>query len=136
MLSQPKKTKFKKNKKNYLSHYIETKSNRLTKGLIGLKALESTRLTSRQIESVRQSMNRNLNRKGKIWLHMFPHISVTEKPTENRMGKGKGSVAYWFTPIKVGTIFLEIGGVSFLKAKQALLKGAKKLPIKTKIMIR
>jgi large subunit ribosomal protein L16 len=136
MLLQPKKTKFKKFKKKYLSNYIETKSNTLTKGLIGLKSLEKTRLTSRQIESVRQSINRNLNRKGKIWLPIFPHICATEKPTENRMGKGKGSVAYWFTPIKIGTILIEIGGVPLLKAKQALLKGSKKLPIKTKIIIR
>jgi large subunit ribosomal protein L16 len=136
MLLQPKKTKFKKFKKNYLTNCIETKANKLTKGLIGLKALESTRLTSRQIESVRQCVNRELNRKGKIWLNIFPHISVTAKPTENRMGKGKGAVSYWCIPIKIGTILLEIGGVSFFKAKQALLKGSNKLPIKTKIMVR
>jgi len=136
MLLQPKKTKFKKFKKNYLVNCIETKANQLTKGLVGLKILESTRLTSRQLESIRQSVNRNLNRKGKIWFNIFPNISVTAKPTENRMGKGKGSVSYWFAPVKVGTILLEIGGVPFIKAKQALLKGAKKLPIKTKIIIR
>jgi large subunit ribosomal protein L16 len=136
MLLQPKKTKFKKFKKNYLTNYIETKANKLTKGLIGLKALESARLTSRQIESVRQCVNRELNRKGKIWLNIFPHIAVTAKPTENRMGKGKGAVSYWCIPIKIGTILLEIGGVSFFKAKQALLKGSNKLPIKTKIIVR
>jgi len=136
MLLQPKKIKKTKFKKNYLSNCIETKANRLSKGLIGLKALESTRLTSRQIESIRQSVNRNLSRKGKIWFNVFPNISATSKPTENRMGKGKGSIDYWFAPVKVGTILLEIGGVPFLKAKQALAKGAKKLPIKTKIIIR
>lgn len=136
MLLQPKRTKFKKFKKNYLVHPIETKAYRLTKGFIGLKALESLRLTSRQIEAVRQCVNRELNRRGKIWLTIFPHIPVSEKPTENRMGKGKGAISYWCVPVKVGTIILEIGGVSQLKAKQALTKGANKLPIKTKIIIR
>ena len=136
MLLQPKKTKFKKFKKNYLSNCRQTNSTKLTSGIVGLKAIESIRLTARQIEAVRQIINRTLNRKGKIWLKIFPHIAVTSKPTENRMGKGKGSVDYWIFPVKNGTILVEIGGVSISKAKYALAKGAKKLPIKTKIIIR
>jgi large subunit ribosomal protein L16 len=80
-------------------------------------------------------MNRDLKRRGKIWLKIFPHIPVTQTPTENRMGKGKGSIAYWCAPIKVGTVLFEITGVPFVKAKQALLKGSNKLSIKTKIII-
>ena len=92
MLLQPKKTKFKKLKKNYLSHNLETKSYKLINGFIGLKAVESIRLTARQIEAVRKCVNRELGRKGKVWINIFPHIPVTSKPSENRMGKGKGSV--------------------------------------------
>lgn len=135
MLLQPKKTKFKKFKKNYLSHTLETKAYKLEHGFIGLKAIESRRITSRQIESVRQCMNRDLKRKGKIWIKFFPHIPVSQTPTENRMGKGKGSIAYWCAPIKIGVVLFEITGVPFAKAKQALLKGSNKLPIKTKIII-
>jgi large subunit ribosomal protein L16 len=136
MLLQPKKTKFKKFKKKYIKHKVETKNFSLTKGTVGLKALESFRLTARQVEAVRQCINRELQRKGHIWLGVFPQISVTKTPTENRMGKGKGAIAYWCAPVKVGTILLEIGGVSLFKAKQALLKGSTKLPIKTKVITR
>lgn len=135
MLLQPKKTKFKKFKKNYLSNSLETKSCALDHGFIGLKAMESQRLTSRQIEAARQCMTRELKRRGKIWIKVFPHIPVTQTPTENRMGKGKGSVSYWCAPVKVGFILFEITGVSFIKAKQALIKGSNKLPIKTKVIV-
>jgi len=136
MLLQPKKTKFKKLKKNYLSHTLETKSYKLTNGFIGLKAVESIRLTARQIEAVRKCVNRELGRKGKVWINIFPHIPVTSKPSENRMGKGKGSVDYWCAPVKIGTVLFEICGVSFQKAKRALIKGSHKLPIKTKIIFK
>jgi large subunit ribosomal protein L16 len=135
MLLQPRQFKHRKLKKRYLNNQlIETKSNFLRFGEIGLKALAGTRLTARQIESVRQCINRNLSRKGKIWITVFPSIPVTSKPTENRMGKGKGSVSYWSAPIKAGTILFEITGVSQTQAKVALLKGASKLPIPTKIV--
>lgn len=136
MLLQPKKTKFKKFKKDYLSHKIETKSCKLKHGFIGLKSLESIRLTARQIESVRKCVNRELGRKGKVWINIFPYIPVTGKPSENRMGKGKGSINYWCSPVKVGSVLFEICGVSSAKAKKALLKGSHKLPIKTKIIFR
>jgi large subunit ribosomal protein L16 len=136
MLLQPKKIKFKKLKKNYLSNLNKTSLSKLHHGFIGLKALSSTRINSRQIEAVRQTINRELSRKGKIWINIFPHTPVTQTPTENRMGKGKGSVSYWCAPIKVGTLLFEINGVSTFKAKQALKKGASKLSIKTEIITR
>ena len=136
MLLQPKKTKFKKFKKIYLKNILETRAFQLNKGIIGLKALNSLRLTSRQIEAARQCINRELGRRGKIWINIFPHISVTSKPTENRMGKGKGSISYWCAPVKIGTILFEIAGVTLIKAARALMKGKNKLPIKTKIVIR
>ena len=136
MLLQPKKTKYKKQKKNYLGHNLETRACKLHQGSIGLKAAQSLRLTSRQIEAVRQCVNRELGRKGKIWVNIFPHIPVSAKPTENRMGKGKGAISYWCSPIKIGTILFEITGVPLIKARQALIKGSNKLPIKTKIIIK
>ena len=86
--------------------------------------MEATKLTAKQIESVRQTVNRQLNRKGKVWVRVFPHIPVTSKPTENRMGKGKGSVDYWCAPVKAGTILFEVGGnASNVKILEALKKG-------------
>ena len=136
MLSQPNKTKYKKLKKKYLVNCLETRSYKLHQGFIGLKAVETLRITARQIEAVRQCVNRELGRRGKIWINIFPHIPVTSKPTENRLGKGKGAVSYWCAPVKIGTILFEITGVSLVKAKQALLKGSNKLPIKTRIVLK
>jgi len=134
MLKQPKQTKFKKLKKTYLKNCLETRSFCLRKGFVGLKAGESLRITARQIEALRQCISRELKRRGKIWINIFPNIPVCSKPTENRMGKGKGSVDYWCAPVKVGAILIEIGGVPFFKAKQALLKGRNKLPIKARLV--
>ena len=135
MLLQPKQVKYRKLKKRYLKNQlVETKSNYLRYGSIGLKAVKAGRLTARQLESVRQCINRNLSRKGKIWITVFPSISVTSKPTENRMGKGKGNVDYWSVHVKAGTILFEISGVALLQAKAALSKGASKLPVTTKII--
>ena len=136
MLLQPKKTKFKKFKKTYLRNCLETRSFKFNQGLIGLKVLSSLRLTSRQIESARQCINRELGRRGRIWINIFPHIAVSSKPTENRMGKGKGAVSYWCAPVKIGTILFEIAGVSITKATRALSKGKNKLPVKTRIVSR
>lgn len=134
MLLRPKKTKYKKLKKRYLKNQlVETKSFTLKHGQIGLKILSACKLTARQIEAVRQCVSRDLNRKGKIWINVFPSISVTAKPTENRMGKGKGSVDHWIAPVKAGSILLEIAGVPIAKAKLALRKGGSKLPIATKL---
>jgi large subunit ribosomal protein L16 len=135
MSLQPKRSNFKKLRKNYIKNCLETKSFELRHGTAGLKALSSMRVTSRQIEAVRQCINRNLGRRGKIWINIFPHIPVTKKPTENRMGKGKGSVSFWCAPVKVGAILFEITGVSSTMAKKALMKGGNKLPVKTKVII-
>lgn len=135
MLSAPKKTKFKKFKKRYFrSQIIETKMNKLIFGSIGLKAQESSKITARQIESVRQCINRNLQRKGKIWLRIFPFIGVTAKPTENRMGKGKGNISHWVSFIKAGSILFEVTGVPKNIAVKALLKASNKFSLKSKII--
>ena len=136
MLLQPKRTKFKKLRKNYLRNLIEKGSFRLRFGSIALQAIESCRLTSRQLEATRQCIRRHLGRKGKIWIKIFPQIPVTRKPISTRMGKGKGSISFWCSPIKVGAVLFEICGVSLYKAEHAFIKGSYKLPIKTRILLR
>lgn len=135
MFLQPKRTKYKKLKKVYLSKLLATSCFKLQFGNFGIKVLEATKLTAKQIESIRQTVNRQLNRKGKVWVRVFPHIPVTSKPTENRMGKGKGSVDYWCAPVKAGTILFEVGGnVPHVKIIEALKKGCSKLQVRTRII--
>jgi large subunit ribosomal protein L16 len=135
MFLQPKRTKYKKLKKVYLTKLLATSRSTLEFGNYGIKVLEATKLTAKQIESIRQTVNRQLDRKGKVWVRIFPHIPVTSKPTENRMGKGKGSVDYWCAPIKAGTIVFEVGGnVSGIKIIEALRKGCSKLPVRARII--
>lgn len=132
MLLQPKKTKYKKVQKGKLSKY-HFHSNRLKFGIIGLKAVKSTIITSRQIEAARQSIVRKLNKKGKLWIRIFPDIPITAKPTEVRMGKGKGNLSHWGAKIKAGTVLFELCGVSKNTAITAFKTGGSKLPTKTLI---
>jgi large subunit ribosomal protein L16 len=137
MILQPKRTKFKKYRKKYLKNLQTTKRSKLCFGEFGLKVLESSRLTARQIESVRQTINRTLRRKCKVWIMVFPHIPVTKKPNENRMGKGKGRISFWCAPVRAGTVLFEISGrASVKKIVSALKKGGAKLPVKTKLITR
>lgn len=133
MLLQPKKTKFKKLHKNKLKK-LEYSANSLGFGSIGLQALNSGCISSRQIEATRQAINRKLKRTGKIWIKIFPHISITAKPIEVRMGKGKGAVKHWVAKVKKGTVLFEIDGVPKKLAIAAFHTGSAKLPIKTKII--
>jgi large subunit ribosomal protein L16 len=105
-------------------------------GAYGLKALEPERVTSRQIEATRRAITRHMKRAGRVWIRIFPDVPVTKKPTEVRMGKGKGSVEFWAAKVKPGRIMFEIDGVSDTVARQALALGAAKLPIKTRIVRR
>lgn len=134
---QPKKYKYKKLKKRYLRNQkIETKANSLKFGLVGLKILESGKFTAKKIETLRQTINRFLNRKGKVWIRVFPDIPVSAKPSENRMGKGKGNIDRWVAFMKAGTMLFEIDGVSLQRARIALQKAQKKIFLKTKIVFR
>ena len=128
----PKRRKFRKSFKNKIKG-LEY-NNSLSFGSYGLKALEGCRITSRQIEAARRAITRKMKREGRVWIQIFPHIPVTEKPTEVRMGKGKGSVSYWAISVKPGKIIFEVAGISAELAKQALKYGAGKLPIKTKFI--
>jgi len=132
MFLQPKQSKYKKTKKGKLSKF-EFKSNILKFGTVGLKATESGTITARQIEAARQAINRKIKRKGKIWIRIFPHLPITKKPTEVRMGKGKGAVTHWATKVKGGTVLFEICGINTNIAINAFKTGGAKLPVKTVI---
>lgn len=100
-------------------------------GSYGLRALESCRITEKQIEACRVAITRRIKRIGKVWIRIFPDIPVSAKPTEVRMGKGKGAIDYWMCRVKKGKVMFEIDGVSIELAKKALTLGASKLPIPT-----
>ena len=132
---QPKKTKFRKQFKGRI-HGVAKGGTDLNFGQFGLKALEPERVTARQIEAARRAITREMKRQGRVWIRVFPDVPVTQKPTEVRMGSGKGAPEYWVARIKPGRIMFEIDGVSLDTAREALTLGAAKLPIKTKIVSR
>jgi len=112
------------------------RGNQLAFGSFGIKALEETWITGRQIEAARQAVTRFMKREGQIWIRIFPDKPITKKPAEVRMGKGKGAPEAFVAPVTPGRILIEAEGVSFEVAKEALRLGAQKLPIKTKFIVR
>ena len=132
---QPKKTKFRKAHKGRIHGKAKGGSD-LNFGAYGLKALEPGRITARQIEAARRAITRAMKRAGKVWIRVFPDVPVSKKPTEVRMGKGKGSVEYWACRVKPGRIMFEVDGVAGPIAKEAFLLAAAKLPIATKVVAR
>ncbi len=132
---QPKRTKFRKAHKGRI-HGAAKGGFTLNFGSYGLKAVEPERITARQIEATRRAITRHMKRAGRVWIRVFPDLPVSKKPTEVRMGKGKGSPEYWVAKVKPGRIMFEIDGVSDEIAREALRLGAAKLPIKTRIVTR
>lgn len=132
---QPKRTKFRKLHKGRI-HGVAKGGTDLNFGQFGLKALEPERITARQIEAARRAMTRHMKRAGRVWIRIFPDLPVTKKPTEVRMGKGKGSVEFWAARVKPGRVMFEIDGVNEETAREALRLAAMKLPIKTKFITR
>ncbi|QBY02353.1 50S ribosomal protein L16 [Rhodophyticola sp. CCM32] len=132
---QPKRTKFRKQFKGRIKGEAKGGSD-LTFGTYGLKALQPERVTARQIEAARRAMTRHMKRQGRVWIRIFPDVPVTSKPTEVRMGKGKGSVDFWACKVKPGRIMFEIDGVSEPVAREALRLAAMKLPVKTRTVVR
>ena len=112
------------------------KGHEVSYGQFGLQALECGWITSRQIEAARIAMTRYIKRGGQVWIKIFPHKPVTEKPAETRMGSGKGSPEYWVAVVKPGRIMFEIAGVSEELAREAMRLAQHKLPIKTKFVKR
>lgn len=129
MLS-PKRTKYRKYQKGRIRGE-EHRATKITFGEYAIVALEPVRMTARQIEAARKAINRRVKKIGKLWIKVFPDIPVTSKPTEVRMGKGKGAVDHWVCRVKPGKVLFELGGVSLDLAKEALRAGSAKLPIKT-----
>lgn len=131
MFLQPNRVKYKKIKKGKLVKF--SYKNNLNFGTIGLKALESGFISARQLESARQAMVRKIKKKGKLWIKIFPNLSITKKPAEVRMGKGKGNVSHWVAKIRGGSVLFEVCGINRKNAIKAFKTGSAKLPVKTQI---
>lgn len=132
---QPKRTKFRKQFKGRI-HGASKGATSLDFGTFGLKAMEPERVTARQIEAARRAITRQMKRQGRVWIRVFPDVPVSSKPTEVRMGKGKGAPEYWAARVHPGRILFEIDGVSPEVAAEALRLGAAKLPIRTRFVAR
>jgi large subunit ribosomal protein L16 len=132
---QPKKTKYKK----YQKGRLKLKTNSLLSlnfGSFGLKSLESGCIKSSQIEAVRRNIKRKIKKFGKIWINIFPNFPITSKPSEVRMGKGKGNVNYWVSKISPGQILFEVSGQDQQLIKDSLKSASNKLSVKTFIIKR
>jgi large subunit ribosomal protein L16 len=105
-------------------------------GDFGMQALERGRITHRQIEACRVAITRHFQRKGKVWIRIFPDKPVTKKPAETRMGKGKGAPDHWVAVIRPGRVLFEVGGVTREEAQTALRLASAKLPLKTRFVDR
>ena len=132
---QPTRTKYRKAHKGRI-HGNASRGEILNYGSYGLKAMQPDRIISKQIEAARVALTRYMKRTGKVWLRIFPNIPVSKKPTEVRMGKGKGAPEFWACRVKPGRIIFEVDGVSESVAREALYKASTKLPIKTKFIKR
>jgi len=129
----PKKLKYRKQFKGRIKGKA-TKGNSIEFGEYGLQATQKGKITSRQIEAARIAINRSLRRGGKVFIRIFPHKPITQRPAETRMGKGKGAVEFYVAPIKEGSILYEVRGVSEDKAREALRLASHKLPVKCKFV--
>ncbi len=131
----PSRVKYRKHHLRVIKGISEGAKN-LHYGDYGLKTLEAGYITQRQIEACRLTLSRFLKHGGKIWIRIFPDLSVTKKPAESRMGKGKGDPAYWCAAVQKGRILFEVEGLSKEDAIEALRQVSFKLPLRTKIVTR
>ncbi|MCX6229072.1 MAG: 50S ribosomal protein L16 [Bacteroidia bacterium] len=132
---QPKKVKFRRVQKGKLKGNAG-RGNQLSFGSFGIKSLETAWLTGRQIEAARVAVTRHMQRQGQIWIRIFPDKPITKKPAEVRMGKGKGAPEGFVATVTPGRIIIEVEGVAFGLAKEALRLAAQKLPVTTKFVVR
>ena len=131
---QPKRTKFRKMQKGRMKG-LSQRGNILSNGMFGIKSIDTSFLTSRQIEAARVAATRYMKREGQLWIKIFPDKPITKKPLEVRMGKGKGAPEYFVAVVKPGRIMFEVAGVPHDVAKEALRLAAQKLPVKTRFII-
>ncbi|NQW43104.1 MAG: 50S ribosomal protein L16 [Bacteroidetes bacterium] len=134
MLS-PKRTKFRKQHKGKVKG-LATRGHRLSFGTFGLKSMEASWITARQIEAARVALTRHMKREGQVWIRIFPDKPITKKPAEVRMGKGKGAPEYWVAVVKPGTIMFEVTGVSMEIAEHGIALAAQKLPVATRFVVK
>ncbi|MBP9827622.1 50S ribosomal protein L16 [Patescibacteria group bacterium] len=133
----PKKMKYRKwQKRHAKDNRVATQKTDVSFGTFGLKAITGSWVTARQIEAARRAMTRAIKRGGKIWIRIFPDNPVTNHGAEAPMGKGKGGVDYYMTPVRAGTVMFEMDGVTEEVAREAFRLAAYKLPVKTKIITR
>ena len=132
---QPKRTKYRKTHRRYPDG-VARKGNSVAFGQFGLQATTGSWITARQIEAARIAMTRHIKRGGKVWIRIFPQLSVTKKPAETRMGKGKGAPDHWVAVVKAGTVMFEIGGVTEEMAREAMRLAGHKLPVRSRFMKR
>lgn len=132
---QPKRTKFRKAHKGRIKGMAKGGTS-LNFGAYGLKATTPERVTARQIEAARRVITRHMKRAGRVWIRIFPDVPVSKKPTEVRMGKGKGSPEYWACRVKPGRIMFEVDGVPADVAHTALKLAAAKLPLQARVVSR
>lgn len=132
---QPKRTKFRKMQKGRMKG-LASRGAELSFGSFGIKSIEESWITSRQIEAARIAVTRFMKREGQVWIRIFPDKPVTKKPAEVRMGKGKGAPEYWVAVVRPGRILFEAEGVPFEVAKEAMRLAAQKLPVQTKFVVR
>jgi large subunit ribosomal protein L16 len=132
---QPKRTKYRKAFKGRI-HGESKGGTDLNFGEYALKSLEPNRVTAREIEAARRAITRQMKRQGRVWIRIFPDLPVTKKPTEVRMGKGKGSVEFWAARVAPGRVLFEIDGVAEDIAREALRLGSAKLSVRTRFVAR
>jgi large subunit ribosomal protein L16 len=132
---QPRKTKFRKMQKGRMKGNAQ-RGHQLAFGTFGIKSLEETWMTGRQIEAARQAITRKMKRQGQLWIRVFPDKPVTKKPAEVRMGKGKGAPELFVARVSPGRIIFESSGVDLATAKESMRLGAQKLPVTTKFIVR
>lgn len=135
MALMPVRTKFRKMQKGQ-QRGLSKAANFVDFGDFGMQCLERGRITNHQIEACRVAINRYFNRRGQVWIRIFPDKSVSKKPAETRMGKGKGAPDHWVAVVRPGRVMFEVGGVSKEMAQNALRRAAAKLPIRTRFVER
>ncbi|MEI7928369.1 MAG: 50S ribosomal protein L16 [Verrucomicrobiales bacterium VVV1] len=131
----PKRTKFRKSHRGSRSGNAQ-RGTTVAFGDFGLQTVDRGWMTNRQIEACRVAINRFLKRKGKVWIRIFPHKSVTARPPETRMGKGKGAVEFWVAVVRPGNMLFEVGGVPESLAREAMRLASYKLGIRTRFIVR
>ena len=131
----PKRVKYRKTQRGSRKGF-PSRGTTLSFGEFGLQALERCWMTSIQIEAARVALTRNMKRKGKLWIRIFPHKPVTSRPPETRMGKGKGAPEFWVAVIRPGNMLFELVGINEVTARESLRLAATKLPIRTRFVSR